>query len=220
MKSSHMALISVENMTVGLVCFQSIPAFFSRICMTAVSDTESAHPGQLSQLRISDLSRSSRWQQSQDVSSQHNFRCLSARPRQEKHSTLCCNICAEMEFGWKRIPPLWCRFLRWELACFTKWLTAQPCNKQGCLSQLRSVQFSVSLSAVSAVVSFQCRIWLLTNHSGYNIDVLLVDTFVFKRLHSLSTFVLIIQVWPLCQQGGMATWIHFSFSAVSLSSFV
>lgn len=48
---------------------------------------------------------------------------------------------------------------------------------------------SVSAFLLRQLVSFQCRIRSLTNRSGYHIDVLLVDTFVFKRLHSLSTFV-------------------------------
>lgn len=59
-------------------------------------------------------------------------------------------------------PPSCCCFLRWELARSAEWLTTQPCNKQGCLSRLKSVHsvsgFLLCQLLWTFIVGFSCII--------------------------------------------------------------
>ena len=128
--------------------------------------------------------------------------------------TSCGNICVEMESGWKCMCFLCCRFLHWELACFTKWLTAQPCNKQGCLSRLRAVH------PLSVFLLYQLSSTFRAGGSGMQILILtiLVSCYLSPLWPSnFSFFSLIIQIWvsvPASQEESRYPWLSNSFHGI------
>lgn len=108
MKSSHMALISMENVTVCLLRSPVHPclASCSKICMTIVSLLlSSLVPANFSSWRSPTPA-----QPLTDVpgclqSAEHQV-SVSRGETGKSLQTSCGNICREMESGWKCIPPL------------------------------------------------------------------------------------------------------------------
>lgn len=105
-------------------------------------------------------------------------------------------MCMEIESGWNCAPPppTYCCFLCWELACFAKWLTAQPRNKHKYLTQLKSVHSVLSFLLCQLVWSvrlgFRCiktKIWIKCPFQYCNL--------VWLSLRGLYSFVLRFWVW-------------------------